>query len=92
MARSLFMDKHIILGVHIHNRGENAVRVQQLLTEYGCNIKTRLGLHEVGDGKCSNGGVLLLELVGDEDRCRGLESILATIGGVEVQKMEFGHD
>ena len=86
------MDKHIILGVHIHNRGENAVRVQQLLTEYGCHIKTRLGLHEVGGGSCSNGGVLLLELVGDEARCGELGAKLAAIGGVDVQKMEFGHD
>ena len=86
------MDKHIILGVHIHNRDENAVRVQQLLTEYGGHIKTRLGLHEVGDGKNSNGGVLLLELVGDEARCGELAAKLGAIIGVEVQKMEFSHD
>ncbi len=86
------MDNHLILGVHIHNRGENAVRVQQLLTEYGCHIKTRVGLHEVGDGKCSTGGVLLLELVGDAARCGELETKLGTIGGVEVKKIEFGHD
>lgn len=86
------MDKHVILGVHIHNRGESAVLVQQVLTEYGCHIKTRLGLHEVGDGKCANGGVLLLELVGDEARRCELETKLGAISGVEVQKMEFGHD
>ena len=86
------MDKHLILGVHIHNRGENAVRVQQVLTEYGCHIKTRLGLHEVGDGKCATGGVLLLELVGDEARCGELEAKLNAIDGVEVKKIEFGHD
>jgi hypothetical protein len=86
------MDKHLILGVHIHNRGENAALVQRVLTEYGCSIKTRLGLHEVGDGKCSTGGVLLLELVGDETRCRELAAQLDAIDGVDVQKIEFGHD
>ena len=30
------MNRHVIYGVHVQNRGENAVRVQQLLTEYGC--------------------------------------------------------
>ncbi len=85
------MDKHHILGVHIHNRGENAVRVQQLLTEYGCNIKTRLGLHEVSGDFCSNGGILLLELAGDETRCRELAEKLAAQPGVEVQQMVFGH-
>ena len=81
-----------VFGVHIHNRGESAVLVQQVLTEYGCHIKTRLGLHEVGDGKCSTGGVLLLELVGDEVRCDELEAKLGAIGDVEVRKIEFGHD
>jgi len=85
------MDKHIILGVHIHNRGEHAVLVQQVLTEYGSHIKTRLGLHEVGDGKCATGGVLLLELVGDETRCGELETKLAAIGGVDVKKIVFEH-
>ena len=85
------MDKHHILGVHIHNRGENAVRVQQLLTEYGCNIKTRLGLHEVENANSPN-GLVLLEMFGEEARCLELADKLDAIPGIEVQKMVFNHD
>ena len=42
------MDKHIIYGVHVTNRMNKATNVQQLFSEYGCNIKTRIGLHDVG--------------------------------------------
>ena len=41
-------DEHIILGIHITDRLKNAVDVQKVFTEYGCNIKTRVGLHDVG--------------------------------------------
>ena len=37
---------HIVLGIHITNRLQKAAEVQKLFTEFGCNIKTRLGLHE----------------------------------------------
>ena len=42
-------DPHIILGVHITDRLKNAVDVQKVFTEFGCNIKTRVGLHDVGE-------------------------------------------
>ncbi len=86
------MSRHVIYGVHIQNRGENAVRVQQLLTEYGCNIKTRLGLHEVDEKFCSTGGVLLMEMFGDAAKCEALRDRLNAIGGVEVKEMIFHHD
>ena len=38
--------KHLILGIHITERLVHALPVQQILTEFGGNIKTRLGLHE----------------------------------------------
>ncbi len=40
------MRKRIILGVQVTNRIKNALEVQEILTKFGCNIKTRLGLHE----------------------------------------------
>jgi len=84
-------DKHIIMGVHVTNRLENAAEVQKLFTEFGCHIKTRLGLHEVGPDTCSPSGVVLLELVGDEARCLELGEKLGRITGLEVQRMIFDH-
>jgi hypothetical protein len=82
---------HFILGVHITDRLREAVRVQGLLTEYGAHIKTRLGLHEIETGGPSPQGVVLLELVGDEQVCRNLAGKLSAIDGVEVQQMVFTH-
>jgi len=91
----MFKDPHIILGVHITDRFKHVAGsggVQALLTEYGCHIKTRLGLHETGKDYCSPNGLLILELVGALDKCRELEQKLSAIEGVSVQKMVFEHD
>ena len=44
------MDKHIIVGVHITERAKHAGEVQKVFTEFGCQIRTRLGLHEANKG------------------------------------------
>ncbi len=85
------MDKHLILGIHVTDRLENAPRVQQLFTEYGCHIKTRLGLHEAGPEGCGPNGLVLLELRGEEGVADELAAKLNAVKGVEVQKMVFDH-
>jgi hypothetical protein len=49
-------DQHHILGIHVDDRIKRASDVQQLLTDYGCNIKTRIGLHEVTGKFCAGLG------------------------------------
>lgn len=44
---------HIIVGIHVTDRMKNASEVQKIFTEYGCNIKTRLGMHEVHGNYCA---------------------------------------
>jgi hypothetical protein len=83
---------HIILGIHIHNRMKEAPSVQALLGEFGCHIRTRLGLHETSESFCSGAGVILLDLIGDRSQINQLESKLLAVPGVAVQKMVFGHD
>ena len=85
------MSKHIILGVHITDRMKRAVDVQKLFSEYGCHIKTRLGLHDVGKDYCAPGGLVLLEMLGAEKTCLELAKKLAKVEGVEVQTMVFAH-
>jgi hypothetical protein len=82
---------HLVLGVHITNRLKNAVDVQKLLTEYGCNVKTRLGLHEVADDVCGPNGLLLLEMAGEVARGNELADKLNAIEGVEVKTLIFAH-
>lgn len=85
------IEKHLIIGVHVHNRAKHAGEVQQLLTDYGCNIKTRIGLHEANENFCSPNGVILIEMVGDEDKCHDLAAKLNTLQGIEAKTMIFDH-
>jgi hypothetical protein len=83
--------KHVILGVHITNRVRRAGEVQQVFTEYGCMIRTRLGLHEAAPQSCSPNGLILLECVAEAAECRKLVARLRKIKGVDVQTMVFDH-
>ena len=49
-------------------RKEEAVTIQKILTEWGCFIKTRLGLHDDVLANCSQAGTIFLELVGSKDK------------------------
>ena len=84
------MEKHTILGIHITDRLKKAEVVQHIFSQYGCNIKTRLGLHEVGN-VCSPSGIVLLEMVGDDATIAEMVGKLGEIEGIEVQKMVFCH-
>lgn len=83
--------KHLICGVHITDRLQHAMEVQDILTGYGRYIRTRLGLHEVGEESSSPNGVLLLEFIGEETKFQEFALKLGKIEGVEVKQMVFDH-
>jgi len=83
------MGKRVIVGIHIRQRTGSVPEVQRILTEYGCVIRTRLGLHEVADGTCSPSGLLILETRGDEAMIAEMQSKLGALDGVEVKEMVF---
>ena len=83
------MSQRIILGIHVLDRAAKAAEVQQLLTEFGCHIKTRIGLHEVEGGVCSPTGIILLEIHGGAEPADALTRKLTDLGGVAVQRMVF---
>jgi hypothetical protein len=85
------LEKHVILGIHVRQRTKHIPEVQTILTEYGCSIRTRLGLHDADGKYCSPSGVILLELVGDEKQFDALEEKLSKVEGVEVKRMVFDH-
>jgi hypothetical protein len=89
------IDNHTIIGIHITDRLKEAVEVQKLLTEFGDQIKTRLGLHEIekspAGSKGPRNGVLLVEMVPPESRIQEFMARLQKIEGVEVKSMIFGH-
>ncbi|MDD3535771.1 MAG: hypothetical protein PHC50_06490 [Candidatus Cloacimonetes bacterium] len=54
-----------VVLIKIDHRASEATKVQSILTEYGCNIKVRLGLHEVSKEFCANDGLIVLEVEGE---------------------------
>lgn len=85
-------DSHKILAVHITDRMKDAAAVQKVFTEFGCNIRTRVGLHDVDGNVCAPGGVVVLELVGPATITGEIAGHLGAIAGVEVRQVEFTHD
>jgi hypothetical protein len=83
-------DSHIILGIHVTDRLKNAADVQKVFTEFGCNIKTRLGLHDVDANVCSPSGVVIIEFFGSDAEAERMAAKLDEVEGVQIQKMVFG--
>ena len=83
------MSKRTVLGIQVTNRVEKVPDVQKILTDYGCNIRTRLGLHEVSKKACSPLGLLILDTFGDEADVLEMEKKLKKVKGLVVKKMIF---
>ena len=77
-----------IVGLKINNKKENALKVQEVLTENGCKIKTRIGLNVVEKDKCSASGLILLEIT-EEKEAEKIIKELEKINNIEIQQMKF---
>lgn len=77
-----------IFGIRLDNRTQTAIDFQKVLTDYGCSIKTRLGLHDVTDNMCAPNGLILLEIINDEEAAKMKEELLQ-IPSLELQMMKF---
>ncbi|MBW6490863.1 MAG: hypothetical protein K0B15_06660 [Lentimicrobium sp.] len=78
-----------IMGINVSNRSEVADKVQKVLTNYGCSIRTRLGLNEADEIHYGSGGLIILELTGDEKEWELMHKDLALIGDIQVNFMDF---
>ena len=83
------MAKRTIVGISVSNRVKQVSKLQAILTEYGCSIKTRLGLHETSKTVCSTMGLLILELIDNPAEIKAFLDKLSKIEGIEVKKMTF---
>jgi len=80
----------VIMGIQMLQRRETAQVVQAALTDFGCYIKTRVGVHQASADMCSEQGLILLEFIDDADKqAAELEAILTNIENVTVKKMIF---
>ena len=76
-----------ILGILVERNHDVITSVQKVLTSYGCNIRTRLGLNEVFFGEPA--GLIILELKGDKKQRIHLERDLKSLKQVHVRSMVF---
>lgn len=77
-----------VMTLLVNNRRQNVPKLQEILTESGCIIKTRLGLHEAGD-VCSNDGLIILHLVGSKEEITALETNLNKLDGIKAKNTEL---
>jgi len=82
--------KRTVLTVLIGKRQESAVTVQKILTGWGCLIKTRLGIHDGVLDHCSDSGLLILELVGEEENHDEMVRKLSLVPGVNAKLVRLG--
>ncbi len=76
-----------ILGIRLAKRNETATKFQEILSKYGCNIKTRIGLHDVSDGVCASDGVILLEVIGAQEIISGMVKEIELIENSKIEVM-----
>lgn len=85
------MSEYVIMTILVNHRKQDAQSVQHLLTEYGCNIKMRLGLHETKD-TCADEGLILLQLEGDDKDILALNDKLNALDGVKAKRITIASD
>jgi len=77
--------KKTILNILLEQRKGTSVTVQKILTEWGCIIKTRIGLHAGVLDDCTETGLIILELVGEKEKHEQLNMLLANLPGVKTE-------
>jgi len=82
------MEKYNLMGIVIENRRDFAPQVQEILTEFGCIIKMRIGLHEGIENSCSNEGFIILNLVDDDKEIKRFIKKLENIESVRVKNIK----
>ena len=80
--------KNIVI-ISVEHRKNTAVAVQEVLSEYGCLIKTRLGITDSTPKKCSQTGLIILEFLGNKREINLMTKKLSKIGGVTVKAVSI---
>jgi len=81
-----------VIAILVSHRNQAAANVQKVLTGWGCMIKTRLGIHEGILDDCSEKGLIILDLVGEEEKKEELVRKLNTLSGVSAKRVDLELD
>lgn len=83
------MSCYYIVGLRLNNRRHNAMELQKALTENGCNIRVRLGLHEASQEFCAEDGLIVLQPCGEQADVEQLVQKLNAVDGVTAKLMDL---
>lgn len=83
------MSCYYIIGIRMDNRVSNAVKFQEVLTENGCKIRARLGLHEASDNVCTNDGLIVIQPCGSEEDVKQLVKDLNDLEGITAKLIDL---
>ncbi|KKI51716.1 hypothetical protein CHK_0883 [Christensenella hongkongensis] len=83
------MNCYYIIGLRLNHRTSNAIKLQQALTEYGCNIKMRVGLHETSEEFCADDGVIMLQACGDKETVEKMVAAFNDVEGVTAKMLDL---
>jgi hypothetical protein len=86
------MSKISTMVIVLGNRVDTAPQLQSILTKYGCQIKARLGLHEGTEDRCTNHGVIFLQLAGADESLKALETELNAVSGTKAKLVQISLD
>ena len=82
-------DSYYIVGLRVNHRTGNAVKLQEVLTQFGCNIKLRVGLHETSEEYCSDDGVIMLQACGEPDTITAMLDAFNQLEGVSAKMLDL---
>ena len=74
-----------IIAMTLKGRSDNAVKVQEVLTQRGCFIRARIGLHDGVEDACSNEGLIILQVCGSQEEINRTMEGLNAIDGVNAK-------
>ena len=82
------MTYNTIMAVKLAKRSDLAAEVQEVLTDHGCIIAARMGLHEIENG-CRQDGLITLFLDGSEERINDLKDSLNNYENVKAKTLSL---
>lgn len=81
------MNCYYIIGLRVNHRTGNAVKLQEVLTQFSCNIKLRVGLHETSEQFCSDDGIILLQVCGEQQTIENMLQAFNEVEGVKAKML-----
>ena len=83
------MNCYYVIGIRMDNRMANALTLQKVLTENGCKIRARLGLHEASEDVCANDGLIVLQPCGEKKEVEELVEAFNRLDGVVAKLIDL---